>query len=156
LCSRGASMEVTDKYDYTVLMQAIQDKHGTILEELCRSGAKVNGTNSRGSTPLLEACASSGNYHAVETLCYYGANVNAIDENGWSPLMYITKNQDLSVLNVLLSLGPDVNFMNDKGESAMRIACSNRRRRWRDNEDNDDNREEIIATLAEFGAFYDL
>jgi hypothetical protein len=43
--------------------------------------------------------------------------------------------------------------MNDKGESAMRIARHNR---WRDNENNDDDREEIIATLAEFGALYDL
>lgn len=155
LCKRGASTEVTDKYGHTVLMQAIHDNHGTILEELCRLGANVNGVNSRGSTPLLEACKGRGNYHAVDTLCYYGANVNAVDEDGWTPLMYATQNQNLGVLNVLLSCEAEVNYMNNLGESAMRIARS-RRRRWRDNEDNDDDREEIVATLAEFGALYNL
>ena len=73
------------------------------IENLVRDGADVNGTDTRGETPLMVA-AGSRYPETVELLLSLGASPELLDSNGDSALMHAVRNGNVAATVILLGL----------------------------------------------------
>ncbi len=136
LLSRGADINYTNKYGWTALLKALDNrKHWiAVTPVLIKSGADVNATlKSNGYTPLWKAAGKiSKNRDAaveiIKLLLSKGADVNAPyiskDErySGETPLMNVSKKGAMDVVKLLLSHGADVNARTKAGKTALDYA----------------------------------
>lgn len=136
LLSRGADINYTNKYGWTALLKALDNrKHWIeVTPVLVKSGADVNATlKSNGYTPLWKAIGriSKNRDAAVEIiklLLSKGAEVNApyiskdARYSGETPLMSASKRGATDVVKLLLSHGADVNASTKAGKTALDYA----------------------------------
>ena len=90
------------------------------------SGQKAGEMFPRQATALLcEACRKGrkGIVTVVRGLLAGGTDVNQCDENDQSPLMYASQNGNIEVINVLVSHGANVSFVNKKNKTSLLLAC---------------------------------
>lgn len=85
-------------------------------------GVPVNGVDSIGRTPLLEA-VFGGHIDIVEELLSRGANANAQDHDGWTALMEASAKGRADVVRLLLARGADVRIKNKNGWTALRATA---------------------------------
>jgi len=136
LLARGADINYTNKYGWTALLKALDNrKHWiAVTPVLVKSGADVNATlKSNGYTPLWKAIGriSKNRDAAVEIiklLLSKGADVNApfiskdARYSGKTPLMSASQNGSTDVVKFLLSHGADVNVRTKAGKTALDYA----------------------------------
>ncbi|KAK8639548.1 hypothetical protein V6N13_137923 [Hibiscus sabdariffa] len=79
-------------------------------------GAKVNGKDQNGWTPLHRA-AFKGKVESVGVLLGYGAEVNVVDENGYTPLHCAVEAGHVEVALLLIGHGAKANLKSLKGIS---------------------------------------
>lgn len=71
---------------------------------------------------LLQACETN-NVEITKEICCVKAHINAQEtEHGWSPLMVATYFNSVDVVNVLISLGADINQCNYNGTNLLMYA----------------------------------
>jgi hypothetical protein len=85
LIARGANVNARDKYGWTPLFNATDDRRLSQARILISHGADVNAKDSHGNTPLHDG-ARWANAKAVELLLASGADVNAKNDEGETPL----------------------------------------------------------------------
>jgi ankyrin repeat protein len=136
LLSRGADINYTNKYGWTALLKALDNrKHWiAVTPVLVNSGADVNAKlKSNGHTPLWKAIGRiSKNRDAaieiIKMLLSKGADVNSpyISKDkrysGETPLMSASKKGSTDVVKLLLSHGADVNASTKAGQTALDYA----------------------------------
>ena len=61
------------------------------------------------------------NDKSYHTFC---KNINHQNKHGWSPLMTATRRNNLELVKLLLKKGADVNLVNQCGNNALNLACS--------------------------------
>ncbi len=136
LLARGADINYTNKYGWTALLKALDNRKNwiTVTPVLIKSGADVNATlKSNGYTPLWKAIGKiSKNRNAavdiIKLLLSKGADVNApyiskkASYSGETPLMSASKKGAADVVKLLLSNGADVNARTGAGKTALDYA----------------------------------
>lgn len=70
---------------------------------------------------LLENCKTGG-INTVCRICGIKKYLNASDRHGWTPLMVATYNNQIEVVEFLLSQGADVNAVNNNGTTLLMYA----------------------------------
>ena len=115
---------------------------------LLEYGAKIEGRDEEGATPLIRAAALGSN-HVVQALLEHGAAVDARDKYGDTALIaaacecaIVDMPETLDSLKSLLSKGADVNASNKDGKTALMRAAA-----W--------GRKENLSFLLGKGAYID-
>jgi len=101
------------------------------MKRLLSAGAKVNATADhindgifiQGMTPLHFA-ALNGHAEAIKLLVEHGANVNAAGLNDSTPIQQIDYAKHKEIVDLMLSLGADINGVDADGRAALHNACS--------------------------------
>lgn len=136
LLSRGADINDTNKYGWTALLKALDNRtHWIALTPvLINAGADVNATlKSNGYTPLWKTIGKiSKNRDAavemIKLLLSKGADANApyiskdARYSGETPLMSASKKGSADVVKLLLSHGADLNARTKAGKTALDYA----------------------------------
>jgi ankyrin repeat protein len=136
LLARGADINYTNKYGWTALLKALDNRKNwiTVTPVLIKSGADVNATlKSNGYTPLWKAIGKiSKNRNAavdiIKLLLSKGADVNApyiskkASYSGETPLMSASKKGAADVVKLLLSHGANVSARTGAGKTALDYA----------------------------------
>jgi len=100
--------------------QAIRENKISELKAMAGSKAAVNITDSRGTTPLMQA-AAIGSSAALKILLDAGANVNA--RNGLEITALIYGASDPEKVKLLVAAGADVNAKSKIGRTALIVAA---------------------------------
>ena len=105
-------------FNQTPLHIACENGNKEIVEFLISKGADVNAVDYILNTPLHIAC-SHNYFEIIELLISNGAEIMCYNENNSIPLHNACKNNNSSrAVNLLLSKGSDVNFVNNNGISS--------------------------------------
>jgi ankyrin repeat protein len=149
LLEHGAKVNATSKRGFTALMFAAENRDNERVKLLLNYGADVNALNNDGQSALMLA-ARRYSPDIVDLLLNNNARINGYaDMNGYSALMVaiaslpfteyeppstlglvLTEeltndaklNLGLKVIQLLLEYGADVNYANQKGQSALTLA----------------------------------
>ena len=124
LLSDGADPNIADADGATCLHYAARNYRSTdVLPVIISLGLDVNGTNNKNVTALMLAC-KEGKKDAIDVLLSDGADPNIADADGATCLHYAARNyRSTDVLQVIISLGLDVNGTNNKNVTALMLAC---------------------------------
>lgn len=118
---RGADANASQS-DLSALLLALDRGNADMVRLLHSKGADLNDMNSNGISPLLFASSKRGSPMA-RVLVELGANVNIPDPNGITPLMMIASiSGDLSLVELMVGKGADVNAKDKKGATAVDYA----------------------------------
>jgi len=97
----GADVNAQDDAGNTaLLMAAMDDPSGDVVQRLLQAGARVNVSAKNGATPLHLA-AMTGKYSVVKMLIASGADPHAKDANEKTPLMYAEENHNERLAQLL-------------------------------------------------------
>jgi ankyrin repeat protein len=108
------------------LLNACKQNNNAVALRLIKAGAKVDGADRFGKTPLHHAC-HFGNVTLVEAILEKGPSVDVqCDENdyafpGWTPLHFAVAgpHKNIEVVRLLLSEAPDLSITDKKGKRAI-------------------------------------
>jgi ankyrin repeat protein len=106
----------------SLLMTASKQGDSRLVKALLIAGADVNYVDAKGESAIAYA-SYDGHLTTVKALLKAGADVN-VTPNGQSLLMHIVSNSDLLLAQVVIAAGANVNFVDEKGNSALKIAQS--------------------------------
>ncbi len=111
------------------LISAACDGNVNRVMNLLALGAKVNATDGRGYSALIDVEACKGHddptrVQLVELLIAKGAEVNLRSSDGTTALMYAAGNGDTQAVNALLRNGATVNAADNDGETALMKAAA--------------------------------
>lgn len=123
LQSSEVSVEVTDKYGFTPLMQAAQKGFVDIIEVLLKHGADVDNKNDSGKTALMMA-AYAGQLGAVQLLRDHGANYEHRDKGGSAALHWATDGQNIELIEWMVENGADVNIRDTVSHWTPLLRCA--------------------------------
>ena len=145
LITAGADVNKRSRCGSTPLMMAVYEGHADTVSQLLKYGADVNavrveneslfsrflftvistvGKFSRGDSALHFAC-DKGFSKIIEKLVDSGSYLNQRNYDGNTPLMLAVKSKNWKAVNLMLDLGADISFFNDKHQSALDIAILN-------------------------------
>ncbi|RKY27733.1 MAG: hypothetical protein DRP79_02980 [Planctomycetota bacterium] len=121
LVKSGAKIYLKDSMGKTALMYGVNSKDITAL--FLDNGAKINDTDRRGFTPLMQA-VDYENIEVIRELINRGAKINTADhKEHQSSLMLAIYKRNIEIVNVLLDKGADVHLKDVAGQSAIFIAA---------------------------------
>jgi ankyrin repeat protein len=128
LLDSGADVTLRDQRGDSVLTLACRNPLGadpTVLEELIRAGAPVNGPGVDGMTPLMCAALCDENGQTIEALLKASADVTARDRRGWTALMHATRRrrEPRKIVEWLVRAGSPVNAKHAAGGTALSNAA---------------------------------
>lgn len=119
-----------DHHYNTALHFAVAHGYADILPALTRNPHGIDLVDSEGKTALISICAQNRlnprtkqlqlNYtEIVRTLLERKADPNRQDSQGGNALMYISRQNDLAILDLLLRYGAQVNQLDNCGKNAL-------------------------------------
>jgi len=126
--ARTESLSRTDQRK-TPLHVAAYEGHAESVKVLVANGADVHAVDKGKNTPLLSATGNHrekpGKFEIVKLLVERGANVNAVENCDRSALYNVANNNELEILEYLISKGADVNMRNrcSSGETPLHAAA---------------------------------
>ena len=91
------------------------------------SGQKAGERFPRQAAAALCMACEKGKVRVVKGMLAAGTDVNQCDEHDWSPLMHASSQWNTDVIDVLVSHGADVSFVNKKNQTSLLLACENKR-----------------------------
>ncbi|KAJ0111144.1 hypothetical protein Patl1_01128 [Pistacia atlantica] len=98
----------------------VEDIHG--LKSCLAEGAKVNGRDQNGWTPLHRA-AFKGKIESVKLLLNHGANVDLVDDAGYTPLLCAVMAGHVQVALLLIAHGARANVKSLKRLVPLNLDC---------------------------------
>lgn len=126
LLFQGANVEAVDKWRDNALLVATNNKHLSVLKLLVTAGANIHTKDAEGETALTCACAV-GSPEIVQWLVRdAGMDVNepAGKSQNTTPLMVASKNGQLETVQLLLTLGANINAKNELSTTAAELAAA--------------------------------
>lgn len=134
LLDNGADIEARNEDGSTPLDWAATFAQTDVLKLLIQRGAKTDGADKYGNTPLISAaceCAiatMNSAYDVMKILLAQGAKVNARNKDGRTALMMASgMTGDAAVLGLLLKSGADPQARDHKGKTALSLATQSGR-----------------------------
>ena len=124
LLGRRARVHVTGLFDCTPLMTAAARGDLCLVNELAHRGAPLDARNTGGATALYYAIVT-GQHKVVALLLSRGADPN-LRVFYATPLMWAAHYGEAASVQSLLAGGANVNWRNNRGETALSSASSNR------------------------------
>lgn len=141
LLDKGANIDMPSKISgESALMCAIRGGHLAVVKHLLQKGGDTSIKDRLGNTPLLLACLL-GNREIVESLLTYHADINALNLARRNPLISLMVAQNhfetdqkvqieigdekAIIAQLLLDKGCIVNAQDNRGYTALNLACSN-------------------------------
>ncbi len=128
LLEHGADIENRNDQGQTPLLAAVENHNTDMASWLLERGANINTSDNQGRTPLL-AAVENQNTDMVSWLLERGANINTSDKQGRTPLLAAAQESDesgdLTIAQLLLTYGADINIPNQNQETALSIFLSN-------------------------------
>lgn len=112
-------LNLKNKKGWSALMFAVYNKNYACIRLLLEKGADINLKNLKGYTALIIA-SKLGDENAIKILLQFEPNLNLQDETGSTALIYACSS---SIAKYLLD--SDIKIINNFGESALSISCSN-------------------------------
>ena len=85
LLQLGARIDIVDENGQDVLMHAINNENGAMMDILLKAGANINHCDNRGNDALM-TCAEKGNREGLRVLISRGANIFRENKEGQSAL----------------------------------------------------------------------
>ncbi|MDH3445532.1 MAG: ankyrin repeat domain-containing protein, partial [Deltaproteobacteria bacterium] len=132
LLDLGADPNVPDDQGSSALHYSARNGFVAVTQTLLNSGAKVNGKNNDGRTPLFEALYRYNRYPPdnksapiVNILLIGGADVNAKDSQGKTPLMIAANFRSARIVKILLDAGARITDKDDSGKTALSYVAHN-------------------------------
>ena len=101
LLDNGAKVNTATRHGMTALMLAVNRQHKETAKLLLENGATVNAVDSEGMTALMWV-VNLGRQEMAKLLLDNGATVNAVDNKGMTALMWAAKNNNTTIINMLL------------------------------------------------------
>lgn len=93
-----------------------------ICEDFLEAGMDINSRDSAG-TPMLCIAARSGKKEAIEWLVKNGAEIDAISKDrGYSAVMDAVWKMNPEIVELLIKLGANLNFVSNDGQTALIVA----------------------------------
>lgn len=132
LINIGADINLKCSFDESAIDRAIFKGNMEILETLLENdNLLLNKTNILGKTPLI-SMINADNYTIeeketiIETFIEKGTNINMVcSKDGNSPLLYAYQAGYLSIVELLIYNGADINIKNNEGNSLLVYAIKN-------------------------------
>ena len=91
------------------------------------SGQKAGEMFPKQATAVLCMACKWGKVTVVKGMLAALTDVNQCDEHDQSPLMHASRHGEKDVIDVLVSHGADVNFVNKKNQTSLLLACENKK-----------------------------
>lgn len=136
---------ISNNSELFMLDNHLLKKNTKVLSDLLlHEGINPELKNLEGDT-ALNIAARASKFSFVEILCKANASVNTINKNGQVPLIYWVQQKNLKNVELLLNLGADPNFNDNKSRNALHHAVN------KANADTDASFE-MEALLLQFGA----
>ncbi len=104
----------------SALMVAARNGDNRLVKQLILKGALLDYQDDQGYTALAVA-ALEGHLTTMKVLINAGADVDAVAE-GRSVLMHVVNNNNVLLSQLLIKSGADVNYQDDEGDTALKIA----------------------------------
>ncbi|MBW2046754.1 MAG: ankyrin repeat domain-containing protein, partial [Deltaproteobacteria bacterium] len=105
----GADINALNRFSYTPLYYAAQNKERQAVSLLIANGADVNAKNDQGQTPLHQA-AEKGFPEIAKLLIANGADINAKNNDGQTPLDIAVSRNRKEIVELLIAKGADVSL----------------------------------------------
>lgn len=100
----------------------IAQQNMDICEDFLEAGMDINCRDSAG-TPMLCIAARSGKKETIEWLVKNGAEINAISKDrGYSAVMDAVWKMNSEIVELLIKLGANLNFVSNDGQTALIVA----------------------------------
>ena len=126
LLSHGADVKHKTQNGDTALHYAVLSDNEELFKQIIPSViSSVNGANTAGTTPIMNA-AMIGNLPVIKAFLTLGAKLSDTDREGNSVLHYGVLSNKKEVVEFLLSKDPDINKVNNAGETPYMIADKNK------------------------------
>lgn len=122
LITKGADVNQTDEYGFSVLYKAAGRGDEKMTQLLLNSGAEVNPRSGQTKRTPLQSAAQFGNRPTVRVLLAAGAHVDDPDGSGWTPLFMAALTGNLDVIEELLAAGANINARSSSGWTALKEA----------------------------------
>ena len=128
LLSKGAQIDAKNDYEETPLNQAVYFCHEKVVAFLIDKGANVHNrfktNNGLWLAPIFNASGNNCDHVILKGLLNAGANPNETEPGyGYSPLMFSAGTKNLTVSEMLLAAGADVNQQAKDGTTALIVAA---------------------------------
>ena len=122
----GTDMAHTTNTGDTFLIQAVRQKHGSLIEYFLTHliDDHINTTNKKGSSALTVAVLNK-DFPTVSSLLSKGANPNVGHAHGLSNLAYATIASTGKIMDILMRNGADLDFVSKEGLSSISLAVLN-------------------------------
>ena len=108
LLSKGAKIDVKDRYHCTPLMLAAENGHNDVSMHLINHGADVSKKGGISNRTALHYASGNGHLKLVELLLSKGAEIDEEDKKHRTPLMLAAENGHSDVSMHLINHGADV------------------------------------------------
>ena len=125
LLEAGADPAIDDDESFSCIHAAVDGRCSTeTLQALIDHGAYIDAKRKDGTNALLRAC-TTGQSGSVKFLLEAGAEVNVVKPNGNTCLHEAVCGEcSNESLHTIIAQGTDVNAVNNRGESALLLACT--------------------------------
>lgn len=145
----GWPVNALDEYGQTTLMTAASTNCSErLIALLLDRGADITSRDFLGKTALMHASEQSSFLldvdSNVDVFLQAGASVHERSDKGYTPLMYAMRFANEGNCKLLLERGSDVNAVDSKGQSALRILLGSG--------NNEEEIEKVLAVLLQAGA----
>lgn len=117
--AEGGDVNIADDKGFTVFHYAVAHGYLALSAMLVHAGARVNGLNPEGYSPLM-ASSKLSNTESVQFLIDHGADVNAVMNTGETALMMgASASITTDVVKILLSAGAGIDAQSGRGTTAL-------------------------------------
>lgn len=125
LVSNGAEVNARDRSNRTPIFQAALFGHSAVVDRLVASGAEIDAKDINGCTALCfiaKAEIKQPNLEVVKQLLVHKANPNIKDIFGSSPLSYASTAGEMSLVELLVASGVNIDVTLSKGPTVLAYA----------------------------------
>ncbi|XP_022805983.1 ankyrin repeat and protein kinase domain-containing protein 1-like [Stylophora pistillata] len=121
--NEGVDINIPGKSNRTPLLWESLSSSGEFIQTLIDLGANVNAQRTDDKAAPLRLATTWNNYMAADILSRHGAGVNIQDPNGWTPLQCCVSSGFLSISQLLIDCGCDINLRNKYGKTSLYLAA---------------------------------
>ncbi|MGB5718844.1 MAG: ankyrin repeat domain-containing protein [Gammaproteobacteria bacterium] len=117
----GASVDSSDKYGRTALIEAAERGFTPIVQLLASNNANINHKDIYNHS-ALHAATSNGHLDTVKALIDAGADIDTMDSRSNTPLMIASSRNHMEIVRTLVERGAGLHNKNSTDDSAADLA----------------------------------
>ncbi|ORX71041.1 ankyrin [Anaeromyces robustus] len=115
LVEHNLNIELKDRYGYSPLVIAVHNRNLPIVNYLLNIGADIRQLNRH--IRIIEVMIFHHELDLLKILIEHNLNVNAQDDDGNTLLIYAIRNRQIDIIEYLLKVGVNINYVKSDNES---------------------------------------